>query len=87
MGQSKSWNAFGLFNQEIIRQRRYVRTEESQQFLRDVAATCKERLRAIPAGRILFRAQLGNDWMKREEPPYFDEAVPFGPGRGQCSSS
>jgi hypothetical protein len=80
MGEFKSWNAFGLFSREITRQRRYVRTPESEKFLSAVASTCKARLRPIPAGQTFWRAQLGNEWRRREEHG-FEEAAPFGPER------
>jgi RES domain len=60
MEKFKSWDSYGLFSREVVRQRRYMRTPEAQEFLSVVAATCKARLLPVPAKRIFWRAQLGH---------------------------
>jgi len=62
MEKFKSWESYGLFRSEVVRQRRYVRTPEAQEFLCVVAMTCKARLLPVPPKRIFWRAQLGHDW-------------------------
>ena len=60
MAAFKSWDSYDKFSGEVARQRRYVRTAHTESFLRAVAASCKTRLRTVPQGRVLWRAQLGN---------------------------
>jgi RES domain-containing protein len=55
--------AFLTFKAEISSQRRYLRSAEGDRFLSAVAATCRGRLREIPAGEIFWRAQVGHEWV------------------------
>jgi len=81
MGAFKNWNDYGVFAQEIARQRRYIRTARSEEFLRAVAATCGVRAIAIQKDKLFWRAQLGNDWDTPEGSPGFEQAVCFSPKR------
>jgi hypothetical protein len=58
----KSPFSFSHFEHDVTRQRRYVRTPESEEFLRVVASQCKSRITDISSDSIFFRAQLGNAW-------------------------
>jgi RES domain len=80
MGEFKSWDAYGLFSRETARQRRFVRTRESDQFLGAVAVTCKDRLRSVAVGHIFWRAQLGHD-TRWDEGQQADEDVALGTER------
>src|SRR6266849_4963259 len=78
MMRFKSWNSYSVFSREIERERRFVRTQEAEEFLRVVAATCKERLQVIPKGRRLWRAQLGNCWRQADKSTRFEEPIAYG---------
>jgi len=67
MAKFKSWRSFEKFRLEITRERRYVRTRESNAFLNAVAATCSERVETIPIGWIGWRAQIGHGWRKEDD--------------------
>lgn len=56
-------DAFQKFSREVAFCRRYLRSPGSEQFLRSVASTCKDRLRKIPAGETFWRAQIGHNWV------------------------
>jgi RES domain-containing protein len=60
-------NAFWTFAKEIAEHRRYVRSPEAQDFLKKVGQTCHSRTRRIEAGTILWRAQVGHDWIVHPE--------------------
>jgi RES domain-containing protein len=77
----KSWNSYSDFSREVARQRRYVRTREAEDFLRAVAATCTDRLRAVPKGRIFWRAQLGHDLGIVDQQQGYEQDVAFPPSR------
>lgn len=66
MNKFKSWNSYGNFASRIRHKRRYIRTPEDNEFLREVLRTSKSRIRDVPDGTKLWRAQLGHDW----EPHY-----------------
>lgn len=57
-------DAFWRFADEIGSRARYVRSPESQEFLRCLAATSRRRLRAVKAGATLWRAQVGHAWVR-----------------------
>ena len=82
MAQFKSWDSYGQFSREIASHRRYVRTPDSEEFLRTVASTCEARLRKVPQGKIFWRAQLGHDSRVVQEADYqYPEDVAFDPLR------
>lgn len=57
-------DGFAKFAQEIGARSRYVRSNESEQFLEAVAATCRGRARAVDRGTIFWRAQVGHGWQR-----------------------
>ena len=69
MNEFKSWNSYRYFANRVRREARFIRTSEDDDFLREVARTSKTRVRDLPAGFGLWRAQLGHDW----RPHYQDE--------------
>src|SRR4029077_8932976 len=77
----KSWNSYGDFNREVVRQRRYVRTPEAEDFLRGVASSCKARLRQVHQGTIFWRAQLGHDSQVLSQQNNYEGDVAFEPLR------
>jgi hypothetical protein len=80
MAQFKSWDSYSAFRREITGRYRYVRTPDSEDFLRTVAFTCKRRLLLVPQGRIFWRAQLGHA-SRILEALASEEDVAFGPAR------
>jgi hypothetical protein len=76
----KSWDSFSDFSDELAHRSRFVRSKESEQFLRAVSATCKKRIRQIKKGTILWRAQLGHEW-RMDEQIGEELPVPFNPAR------
>ena len=80
MAHFKSAESYGLFSREVRMERRYVRTAEAEEFLRSVATTCRSRIKEIPQGFILWRAQLGSDWDTLEDTRLL-VAVPHPPNR------
>ena len=58
----KSWNGYRHFATRVRRQTRFIRTSEDEEFLREVVRTSTTRIRDVPVGTGLWRAQLGHDW-------------------------
>ena len=58
----KSWNSYRHFATRVRRQTRFIRTSEDEEFLREVVRTSTTRIRDVPVGTGLWRAQLGHDW-------------------------
>jgi hypothetical protein len=84
MAQFKSWDSYAQFSREIASHRRYVRTQETEEFLRTVSSTCEARRRSVPKNTIFWRAQLGHDSREVEGSDYqYPEDVAFGPLRMQ----
>jgi RES domain len=82
MAEFTSWDSYGQFSREVVSHRRYVRTPESEEFLRTVAVTCKARLRRVKKDSIFWRAQLGHDLRVGETADYRQlEEVAFPPPR------
>jgi len=52
-------DSYRRFEQEVKTQARYVYSDESNSFLREVISTCKSRQRVVPRGSIFARAQIG----------------------------
>lgn len=63
----QTWQAFRNFEREVSRNRRYVRTEEAEEFLNAVRASCNSRRTHISKGRGLWRAQAGYGWRYEEQ--------------------
>lgn len=64
MSNFKSWNTYQEFARQIMFENRYILDSESLDFLETLAATSENRKISIKKGTILWRAQLGNDWME-----------------------
>ena len=67
MNKFKSWNSYRNFASRVRRKTHYIRTPEDDDFLREVLRTSKSRIRDLPAGSGLWRAQLGHDWRPHYE--------------------
>ena len=57
-----SWNSYRHFANRVRRQTRFIRTSDDEEFLREVVCTAATRIRDLPLGFGLWRAQLGDDW-------------------------
>jgi hypothetical protein len=69
VSEFESEHSFHHFSHEVASKRRYVRSTQSEGFLRAVASTCKNRLWTIPNGLAFWRAQLGHAWAEIESLP------------------
>ena len=69
-----AWSSYWRFAERVRRERRYVSDNQIAAFLATVIATNKDRDREIRKGAGLFRAQLGVDWVARED----DDGTPLG---------
>lgn len=58
-----SSDAFWRFASEIATRSRYLRSQESQEFINAVARTCHDRAKPIASGTVFWRAQVGHDWV------------------------
>lgn len=55
-----SWQSYWRFRQEVMRQQRYLLSDESKAFLEELARTSKSRLGKIDAGKHFCRAQIAH---------------------------
>lgn len=68
MSGFKSWWSYKRFANRVRNQLRFLRTEEDEEFLREVLRTSKERIKFISEGVNLWRSRLGYSGS-----PIFDE--------------
>ena len=89
--QFKSQWDFWNFQNAVRGKLRYIRRPEQDAFLKTVLATSTTRKVQLDSGLIFWRAQLGNDWMEREQDgetyklPCAHPAARMKPLRGQAS--
>jgi hypothetical protein len=62
-----SWDRYQWFSREVLHSRRYVWGAEIAAFLDTVLATIRDRDVTLRKGMILYRAQLGIDWVELNE--------------------
>jgi len=62
MSEFPSWRSYWDFCNSILHRSRFFREESAERFLAVVLETSKGRGHNLPAGSILWRAQLGYDW-------------------------
>lgn len=78
----KSFSSYGDFAREIKRHSRFIRSQETEDFLLAVSGTVQPRQATLPAGKTLCRAQVGYETVRRvDEDHEFDEELPFGRDR------
>jgi hypothetical protein len=65
--QFATWRAFAVFEREVSRNRRYIRSTETEAFLEAVRAGSRLRISNVSEGRTFWRAQLGHSWRKLEQ--------------------
>ena len=83
MSEFKSWNSYSDFARRLRYERRFVRTSEDDDFLREVLRTSETRIKAMREGQGLWRAQRGNTWRKLcQDGQYVDDIpAPYPPER------
>ena len=67
MSEFKSWNSYRQFANRVRQRTRFIRTREDEDFLREVLRTSESRIRDVPLGFGLWRAQLGHAWRLLDE--------------------
>jgi hypothetical protein len=75
----KSHEDFNYFRRETF-DRRYFRSENTDQFLAAVLDSCSSRVLLLKEGDVLYRAQLGHDW-RTDGPLGGQVPCPFPPER------
>ena len=68
-GEFATWMSYFEFEQRVMRDRRYVWNDEVRAFLAAVLKTVSGRESRIPSGSVLWRAQLGVDWIPDDYEP------------------
>ena len=63
----KSRQSYSQFERAIKYKNRYIHSGEVETFLQTVLETGEARIKSFPADSILWRAQLGHDWMFENE--------------------
>ena len=76
----ETWRAYFEFENEVKKDRRYIRTAKAERFLDAVRVSSKRRTSHLSKGRRFWRAQAGFDWRHDEQ---IDDEVPsaFPPDR------
>ena len=59
-----SWRSYIDFQRSVMRDRRYIPSSETEEFLNAVRATAGDRSTHLKKGSIFWRAQLGHTWRK-----------------------
>ena len=79
----KSWSSYWAFSRSVKLESRYIHSASATEFLSNVLATCKDRLKTVNAGTIFWRSQLGNDWKQymQDDIEVLEEPTPFPPKR------
>ena len=82
MAMFRSWRSYHDFQRSVMWEHRYVRSRESEEFLKGVSATAAARKETLKKHSIFWRAQLGHEWRKEgEEPKTFDVECALPPER------
>ena len=80
-----SWMSYLEFSRRVRLDRRYVWDDEVRTFLETVLGTMDGRDSAIPSGSVLWRAQLGVDWIPHDHEP-MNMLIGFSPSRMKPNS-
>lgn len=67
MSGFRSWRSYWNFERAVRRDRRYVRSAESETFLESVRKGTASRKVTLKKGSNFWRAQLGHDWRKEKQ--------------------
>ncbi len=86
MSEFESGFAYMRFRESVRTKFRFGHAPEAEEFLRVLAKTSADRVRTIPAGFPLYRAQLGTDYEERQidetdSSIVLEEEVPYSPVR------
>lgn len=79
----KSWRSYWQFRHFVKNESRYHFDTNSNEFLKAISDTCKERVLTIPVSQSLWRAQIGCNWqpLMQDDIHIEDLPVPFNFGR------
>lgn len=64
MLEFKSWRSYLEFVVAVRRKGRFIHSAEVSDFLNVLRATAAKRVLEIPAGKCLWRAQIGHSWKR-----------------------
>ena len=67
MNEFKSWQSYRSFAPCVRHNYRFIRTAEDNDFLCEVVRTSESRIKNLPMGYPLWRAQLGHKWRPLDE--------------------
>jgi hypothetical protein len=83
MPEFLSYRSYQEFAFAVSRRWRYALPPEHVEFLQTVLATSSDKAETVPAGTLLFRAQVGNDWRPEDigEGEIDEFECPFSPER------
>lgn len=83
MPSFKGVHDYQEFAEAVRGRRRFIQTEATANFLRCISAGSKDREVKAPAGRVLWRAQIGSrEWTRTDEQGHrWEEDAPYGPDR------
>lgn len=75
----KSWRSYWEFHRSIVNESRYIPSDSINEFLQAVLNTCEKRKKTIPVESVLWRAQLGHDWVPQYEGEnyLYDDLAPY----------
>jgi hypothetical protein len=62
-----SYRAYYDFAYKVKNKSRYIRDSDTNEFLSSVITTANKREKSMPAGTILWRSQLGHDWVPQHQ--------------------
>ena len=71
------WGSYRKFEERVKRHRRHIWDQEIEAFLDTVMRTRRNRDTEIPEGALLWRAQLGIDYISAKDPDGVEEPVGF----------
>lgn len=83
MAEFKSDRSYRIFAQSVTRYNRYIRNQESEEFLSTLLKTSEGHKLLLTKDSRFWRAQLGHDWMPvYQDDEYIDDIpIPFPPER------
>lgn len=74
----RSWNSYWAFSNAVRFKTRFIHDRQVTSFLKAVSASVEGRLKALPANKMLWRAQVGSDQVDRElDGVTYGEPAPF----------
>jgi RES domain-containing protein len=66
MSEFKSYRSYWKFEESVRSHRRFIRTPDQEEFLKEVLATCHDKEEIVVAGSLVWRAQVDHGWREHE---------------------